>query len=45
MIGGACLDELDALLLAMSNDVMLLHELGGFLTGLIVSQCPMPQSR
>ena len=39
------LDELDTLLLAMPDDGMLLSELDGFLTGLIVSPDPVPQSR
>lgn len=39
------LDELDALLLAMPEDVMLLSELNGFLTGLIVSPDLVPKSR
>ncbi|TPG13194.1 UPF0149 family protein [Sphingomonas oligophenolica] len=45
MISEAYLDELDALLLNRLEDGMLLSELDGFLTGLIVSPDPVPQSR
>lgn len=39
------LDELDALLLAMSDDGMLLSELDGYLTGIIVSPDLVPQAQ
>lgn len=45
MIGETYLEELDTLLLDMPEEGMLLSELDSFLTGIIVSPDPVPQSR